>query len=156
MHRSMLPAPPSQFNPLIPADLERVCLKVLSKEPSARYRTADQFGRVLISLNRSYKESPLEVASTVKPPTNDYPRSSVQASPVPLQTQPVTTSPTKGDFTSTSSGTTTNSASKTINTQNAIDIDWLTWGLVLLTVITLGGLVPLWVWIYMLYNPPGG
>jgi hypothetical protein len=40
--------------------------------------------------------------------------------------------------------------------QNAMDIDWLTWGLVLLSVITLGGLVPFWVWIYMLYNPPGG
>jgi len=156
MHRSMLPAPPSQFNPLIPADLERVCLKVLSKEPSARYRTADQFGRVLISLSRSYKASPLEVTPTVKTPTNDYPRPSAQASPIPLQTQPVTTSANKGDFSSASTRISTNSISTTENVPNAIDIDWLTWGLLLLTVITLGGLVPLWVWIYMLYNPPGG
>jgi hypothetical protein len=39
--------------------------------------------------------------------------------------------------------------------QNAMDIDWLTWGLILLAVITLGGLIPFWVWIYLLYNPPG-
>jgi hypothetical protein len=40
-------------------------------------------------------------------------------------------------------------------TQNALDIDWLTWGLVLLTVLSLGGLIPFWIWVYLLYNPPG-
>ncbi|OGO31140.1 MAG: hypothetical protein A2136_00330 [Chloroflexi bacterium RBG_16_54_11] len=39
--------------------------------------------------------------------------------------------------------------------QNALNIDWLTWGLVFLTVLSVGGLIPLWVWIYLLYNPPG-
>jgi serine/threonine protein kinase len=41
--------PPSilDLNPALPAELDRVIRKVLSKEPSARYRTADQLGRIL-------------------------------------------------------------------------------------------------------------
>lgn len=160
MHRSILPTQPSEFNPLIPSDLEQACMKVLSKEPSTRYRTADQFGRVLISLSRKYKASPVEVASTTKSPTNEYTRSTVQTPPAPLQTQP---GPPAQSLPSIKRGNTTvnskvsnQTAGKNAIPQSAIDIDWLTWGLVLLSVITLGGLVPFWVWIYLLYNPPGG
>ncbi|MBN1426959.1 MAG: serine/threonine protein kinase [Anaerolineae bacterium] len=41
--------PPSilDLNPALPGELDRVIRKVLSKEPSARYRTADQLGRIL-------------------------------------------------------------------------------------------------------------
>jgi serine/threonine protein kinase len=41
--------PPSlrSLNPAVPASVEQIVFKVLSKEPSARYRTADQLGRVL-------------------------------------------------------------------------------------------------------------
>ncbi|MBN1311781.1 MAG: serine/threonine protein kinase [Anaerolineae bacterium] len=41
--------PPSilDLNPVLPTELDRVIRKVLSKEPSARYRTADQLGRIL-------------------------------------------------------------------------------------------------------------
>ncbi len=47
LHREALPPSPRRFNPLIPIPLEQIMLKVLAKEPSARYRTADQLGRVL-------------------------------------------------------------------------------------------------------------
>jgi serine/threonine-protein kinase len=47
MHQSMQPIPPSRLNPAIPPQLEQIILKVLSKEPSQRYRTADQLGRIL-------------------------------------------------------------------------------------------------------------
>jgi serine/threonine-protein kinase len=160
MHRSILPTQPSKFNPLIPSDLEQACMKVLSKEPSTRYRTADQFGRVLISLSRNYKASPIEVASTIKPTTKEYSRSTVQTSAAPLQTQPGPPAQPlplnmRGNATVNSKSAIQTAGNKAIP-QNAVDIDWLTWGLVLLSVITLGGLVPFWVWIYMLYNPPGG
>lgn len=41
--------PPSilSINPALPAELDRIIRKVLSKEPSTRYRTADQLGRIL-------------------------------------------------------------------------------------------------------------
>ena len=52
LHREAPPPSPGQFNPDISPTLEQILLKVLSKEPSARYRTADQFGRVLINFQR--------------------------------------------------------------------------------------------------------
>ncbi len=49
MHLEAQPIPPSEYVPDIPSALEDIILKVLSKEPSARYRTADQLGRVLMN-----------------------------------------------------------------------------------------------------------
>src|SRR5512141_1979737 len=48
MHLEEDPIPPSEYVPDIPKALEQIMLKVLSKEPAARYRTADQLGRVLL------------------------------------------------------------------------------------------------------------
>ncbi len=49
MHLRDEPPPLTVFNPALPDTLERIVHKVLAKEPSARYRTADQLGRILIS-----------------------------------------------------------------------------------------------------------
>lgn len=49
MHRELTPRPPSLFNPAVSPGLEQIVMKTLSKEPSARYRTADQLGRVLLN-----------------------------------------------------------------------------------------------------------
>ncbi len=49
LHQAAPPPSPRQINPDIPQAVEQIILKVLSKEPSARYRTADQFSRVLSS-----------------------------------------------------------------------------------------------------------
>ena len=44
------PAPHLQeINPQLPEQLDRIIQKVLSKEPSARYRLADQLGRILVN-----------------------------------------------------------------------------------------------------------
>ena len=154
MHRKVAPAPPSQVNPLIPPALEMAVLKVLSKEPSTRYRTADQFGRVLISLNRSIKATSDEGSPLVKPPpietASDLARRTAKPQPTPPpqihdQKAPVTMKVKRADYPTEEIGSTQ---------QNALDIDWLTWLLVLLAVLTLGGLIPFWIWIYLLYNPP--
>lgn len=50
LHLKSQPPLPRSFNPEISDELELILLKVLSKEPSARYRTADQFARVLQNL----------------------------------------------------------------------------------------------------------
>ena len=50
LHRDAKPVNPTQYNTNISSKLAEVLLKVLSKEPSNRYRTADQFGRVLSNI----------------------------------------------------------------------------------------------------------
>lgn len=50
MHREETPVSPRYYNNTIPSALEEIIMKVLSKEPSARYRTADQLGRLLLGL----------------------------------------------------------------------------------------------------------
>jgi serine/threonine protein kinase len=154
MHRKLAPTPPSQLNPLIPPVLEQACLKVLSKEPSSRYRTADQFGRVLISLSSSIKATSTEAHPVLKSSPDD-----TSSSPARLQTQnqpaPYHQPADQKTHASTTSKSTSQSANEiTLSQQNALDIDWLTWALVLFAVLTIGGLIPFWIWIYLLYNPP--
>lgn len=48
LHLYAEPTPIREYVPDIPEALEMILHKVLSKEPSARYRTADQLGRVLV------------------------------------------------------------------------------------------------------------
>jgi serine/threonine protein kinase len=159
MHRTVAPTPLSQINPLVPLVLEQACLKVLSKEPSSRYRTADQFGRVLISLSRSIKASTDGAGATIKSASDGSARPHAPSIAVPSQTQPgpsTSTQPARYEISSPNlSRAATNPGNVIPRSQNALDIDWGAWGLVLLTVITLGGLIPFWVWIYLLYNPPG-
>jgi serine/threonine protein kinase len=68
--------PPSilDLKPSLPIELDRVIRKVLSKEPSTRYRTADQMGRIL----EKYREQGQQptISFVVKP-------SAVSPSPVP-------------------------------------------------------------------------
>jgi serine/threonine-protein kinase len=52
LHLTAQPPTPRIKNPSISTELELILLKVLSKEPAARYRTADQFARVLMNLNK--------------------------------------------------------------------------------------------------------
>ncbi len=122
MHRQELPKSPRQLNPAITPELEQILFKVLSKEPAARYRTADQFGRVLISLQMN---SPLVEEKT-----------SVGT------TQPIDFSPPGPVNEGTGRKT------------NPLDIDWITILLALLTLIAVGGLVPFFLWVYFVYNPP--
>ncbi|OGO15756.1 MAG: hypothetical protein A2Z14_01545 [Chloroflexi bacterium RBG_16_48_8] len=50
LHQTSPPPSPRCFNEQISPTLESILLKVLSKEPAARYRTADQLGRILKTL----------------------------------------------------------------------------------------------------------
>ena len=65
LHQTAKPLPPRRYNPAIPPILEQIILKVLSKEPSARYRTADQLGRILMNLQEGAAQ---EAAAPPKTP----------------------------------------------------------------------------------------
>lgn len=53
LHLEAEPPLISELLPEVPPDLEQILLKVLAKEPSQRYRTADQLGRVLMNFGNT-------------------------------------------------------------------------------------------------------
>jgi serine/threonine-protein kinase len=128
LHLEASPIPPSEYVPDIPPALEEIILKVLSKEPSRRYRTADQLGRVLMKFGT--QREPDELMTVISTP---------RSQPVPdfaLQEAPV------------SDTARTAAAAETVN------VDWISVGLGLLALLAAGGLIPFWMWIYFIYNPP--
>lgn len=130
MHREVLPPHPRRFNPEIPSTLEQIIIKVLSKEPAARYRTADQFARVLSTFLET-QQSP----NIVRPNTSE---ADTQPQLIPLQTPP----PAQPDM-ATQDGD-----------DAALNIDWLTIFLALLAILAVGGLIPFWLYIWFSFNPP--
>jgi eukaryotic-like serine/threonine-protein kinase len=78
LHLEQHPVPPSEYIPDIPPALEQIIMKVLSKEPAARYRTADQLGRVLLRFGAQRETSPAldltpEVVTTYRQPEASAP-----------------------------------------------------------------------------------
>ena len=137
MHLEAQPIPPSEYVPDIPPALEQIVLKVLSKEPAARYRTADQLGRVLLRFGTQREPtaaSPLNLTPEAAP-TYQRPAPVPQPEPAP---PPLTPAPeTTIQFPDVS----------------VPDIDWAAVGLGLLALIAVGGLIPFWIYIFFLYNP---
>jgi len=109
----------SEKIPEISPTLERILTKVLSKEPSQRYRTADQLGRVLLNFGNARSAPALALTP--------------EAAPVPI-TEP--------------------SAKATPESASAPEIDWASVGLGLVALVAVLGLIPFWMWIYFVYNPP--
>jgi serine/threonine-protein kinase len=108
----------SEILPEISPTLEQIQKKVLSKEPSQRYRTADQLGRVLMNFG-NVRSAP---SLALTPEANPF-----------------------GD---------PHSAGKTSLLSSAHEIDWASVGLGLVALVAVLGLIPFWMWIYFIYNPP--
>jgi serine/threonine protein kinase len=133
MHREDPPPPPSRYNPAISPILEQIIFKVLSKEPSNRYRTADQLGRVLVT----YGKQNAPIKSTTPP--EDI-RQSEGVNPREQYVQEISSQVYHAPFPASNKGS------------DPLDIDWLTILLGLATLIAVGGLIPLWIWVYFLYQ----
>ena len=157
MHISAEPVPISEYIPDIPPVLEEIVMKVLSKEPSARYRTADQLGRVLQKfgmstsqpLPRQEVEIPVQssppvitikqdIAERLSPPSQPF---VPQPEPIPMQYY---TDPTQPE-----------PAQTNLAESPAQEMDWISVGLGLLAVMAVGGLIPFWLMIFLTYFPPG-
>lgn len=151
MHREQQPAPPRRFNYEIPEALEQIILKVMSKEPSQRYRSADQLGRVL----RNVLQRPENFAQTAVSGTTT-------TTPVfqhaPSATQPHTTRPVQGSqpVRVYSAPPMRQPVSANEPEDHSLDIDWITVFLGLLATLAVGGLIPLWLYIFQYWsmNPP--
>lgn len=77
----------TEFNPSVPENLSKIVYKVMQKEPSARYRMADQLGHILTS----YKESS-QAHTATNPPVQQQP---VVPQPPPIPSAPPAQRPPK-------------------------------------------------------------
>ncbi len=128
MHRDSKPTPARQLNPNIPEALDQIITKVLSKEPSARYRTADQLGRVLLAFSQLARPYEADIPF----PTTDY-----------IYNQPVKSYP----VIPASQSHKIRSAAKKIR-QDAMDFGTI--GIALLAILAVAGLIPFWLYIWFL------
>ncbi len=133
LHLEADPIPPSEFVPDIPPALEDIILKVLAKEPSARYRTADQLGRVLMNFGTQRVMPTMAHTPTVPPPQPGQPPPAEPAPDFVWEDVPL---PRLGPA------------------EEPLQIDWVSVGLGLLALVAVGGLIPFWMWVYFVYNPP--
>ena len=126
MHMREEPPPPSSFNPQVPPQLEWIVRKILAKEPSARYRTAEQLAVVL----QEYKIHGEQV-------TGYY--------PIPDDSAAGVGGPTGGASDPPAAPPT-----------GPAETDWRTWVLGAVAVIAVVGLIPLWALVYRAGTRPNG
>ena len=147
MHRDEPPPPPRSLNPAISPALEQILLKVLSKEPSTRYRTADQFGRVLVTFHGQHNPVTQVVEAETgmtTPPMTLLPEPShmqtATAAPRMMPSRPAAPPPAILPMREYSPAR-----------ENPLDVDWITIALGLLALIAVGGLIPFYLWVYFLF-----
>lgn len=165
MHREDLPVAPRYYNTSIPAKLEEIILKVLSKEPTARYRTADQLGRLLMGFYETERSVPypnenlqqLPKMEPARPTPLPIEKSSVHT-PTPLpakvvtQPEPVKTPQSAAVLSQTSQAQVV-APKMSLQQRAKSTIDWRTWSLGLLAAMLLLGLIPFWFYVYILLKP---
>ena len=66
-HRLQDPPSPRNYRSDLAPDLEKIILKVLSKEPAARYRTADQLGRIMINFSQQEEKHEVRAGYNLPP-----------------------------------------------------------------------------------------
>lgn len=135
MHLETAPIPPSEYVPDLPPVLEQIVLKVLSKEPAARYRTADQLGRVLLRFGTQRETRPSPSLGLTPEVSSTYQHSEPEPEPPP---PPVVSMP---------------ETTISLPEVSMPEIDWASVALGLLALIAVGGLIPFWIYIFFLYNP---
>lgn len=68
------PPPLTVLNPTVPIQIEQIINKVMSKEPSNRYRTADQLGRIVVEYRRMADQSTgIQAVAPMPVTTNNAP-----------------------------------------------------------------------------------
>lgn len=58
--------PPSRFNPAVPPDLDRICLKALARDPRDRYQTGDELAADLDQIANQLDWGPVRLVALMK------------------------------------------------------------------------------------------
>ncbi len=133
MHIHARPHLLGEYLPDAPPLLEQIVAKVLSKEPSARYRTADQLGRVLLRFGTEREPTPPPQLALTPEAVNRFEQ--MPPSPAPVSRPDLAP------------------AAAYEAPSPPLDIDWVSVGLGLLALAAVGGLIPFWMWVYYVWNP---
>jgi len=158
LHLSARPLPLGEYVPDIPPALEEIVMKVLSKEPAARYRTGDQLGRVLQKFGTEpapvkpvAKEPPSQPVITIKQDIAD--RLAPVSQPLPPQPEFTPMQTYQPQYApQTQPGAAPYYDAEPYPLEDSTD--WVSVGLGLLALLAWGGLIPFWLMVWFSYFPP--
>ncbi len=169
MHREDKPVAPRYYNNSIPSTLEEIILKVLSKEPSSRYRTADQLGRLLLGLYDTNPDSNQSMAfvhdtfqgARLQANSGNGEKKEVLSTQTPVKAEQVIDQPKDPQTQSVvplnneagSEESDDDYFEETWEEEDDTPLDWKTWALGILASLLLIGLIPFWFYIYIVLKP---
>ena len=161
MHLRDEPPRLTQFNPALPENLERIVHKVLAKEPSARYRTADQLGRILISYRERGDEltGPQPAVSDSHTSPRGLPRLENPTLPRPTEQRPPELLP-EGPTVYRQPAVIPMTQPAEVHGEESYStyptgesLDWVAVTLGFLAFVSVAGLIPFWAYVFSVYNP---
>lgn len=156
LHREALPPPLRKYNQKIPNTLEHIVLKALSKDPTARFRTAGQFGRELVSFNQQSHNQYVTPPSQLGGTSPNEPTGMTSSHTVSVTNQSYISAVTSSNHEQHHHQPATLLDDAQIQLDDRLNFDWTVWVLGLLVIIAVGGLIPFWLWVYFSLNPPLG
>lgn len=134
------PAPVSSLNPQVPPGLDRLVLKVLAKDPAARFRDAEAFGAAID-----------EYIHQGQGGTSPYGSIAEETPVVALHT---------GERKQSSLAAESETDARTTGGTEPVAMeegpDLLLWALLGVAAVTVIGLIPLWAYVYQAYTAPVG
>jgi serine/threonine-protein kinase len=140
----------SLYNPAIPESIERIVKKILSKEPALRYRNADQLGHILHSYGERGTDVTMGRAAVAVTPSSP---------PPPVRPSPSVTTPTRPSVSHRTQPAPTVIKrvveEEEVYGEEEVDegIDWLAILLGAVALVSVLGLIPLWLFVLIQYNP---
>lgn len=144
LHRDVPPPSPRKLNPLIPKLLEELLMTSLSKKASDRFENAQVMSIALKHTQGSLQmNGETSYTFSIPPALDNTSQEFIRGSQTNLdQPQP------------TESRAISPSRKRSGTAVQDTKFDLVTWTLVLLAIIAVGGLIPFWLWVYYFVYPP--
>jgi serine/threonine-protein kinase len=148
-HMRVAPPKVSQLNPAVPEQMEQIVSKVLSKEPSGRYRTADQLGRVLVAYRENTLNDTGPIAAAAAVPVVEQATAYFERSlAAPADTQRSTSPVANNTY---GAGQPEMPRYYPAPADNE-ETDWIAVTLGIMAIISWIGLIPLWYLVYLRFT----